>query len=74
MTTRRSAGLVERRADPTDRRAYRIFLAAGARSQLTAIDHIGSAVQAEALRGLAEKDVATLFRMLRTMRDNLGAL
>ena len=51
-----------------------IFLAAGARSQLTAIDHIGSAVQAEALRGLAEKDVATLFRMLRTMRDNLGAL
>lgn len=67
------SGLVERRADPTDRRAYRIFLAAGARSQLTAIDHIGSAVQAEALRGLAEKDVATLFRVLRAMRDNLGA-
>lgn len=67
------SGLVERRADPADRRAYRIFLAAGARSQLTAIDHIGSAVQAEALRGLREEEVAVLFRALRAMRDNLGA-
>jgi DNA-binding MarR family transcriptional regulator len=68
------SGLVERRADPADRRAYRIFLAAGARSQLSTIDRIGAAVQAEALRGLGEKEVATLFRALRAIRDNLGAL
>lgn len=66
-------GLVERRADPADRRAYRIFLAGGARSQLTAIERIGGAVQAEALRGLSDMDVATLFRALRTMGDNLGS-
>lgn len=67
------AGLVERRADPTDRRAYRIHLTPAAAPHLTAIEKVGAAVRADALRGLDEQQVATVLFALRTMRDNLTA-
>lgn len=66
------SGLVERRADPADRRAYRIHLAPAARPQLAAIRRISAAVQADALCGLGPREVEQLFDTLHRMRDNLS--
>lgn len=67
------AGLVERRADPADRRAYQMFLTPAAASHLAAIRQVTAAIQADALRDLNEQQAATLFVALRKMRDNLGS-
>jgi len=67
------AGLVERRVDPGDRRAYRIHLCAAAGPQLDTIFRTSAAVQADALRGLAPAQVKLVFDALHRMRDNLGA-
>jgi DNA-binding MarR family transcriptional regulator len=68
-----NAGLVERRADPADRRAYRIFLTPAAASHLAAIREVAAAIQADVLRDLDEQQAATIFFALHQMRDNLGS-
>jgi DNA-binding MarR family transcriptional regulator len=68
-----NAGLVERRPDPADRRAYQIFLTSDAAHQLLAIEDVTSAIRAEATRGLSDKQTATVFLALRKMRDNLAS-
>ena len=67
------AGLVERRSDPADRRAYRMFLTPAAASHLAAIRQVAAAIQADALRDLDKQQAAMLFVALRKMRDNLGS-
>jgi DNA-binding MarR family transcriptional regulator len=67
------AGLVERRVDPADRRAYRLFLTPAAAPQLAAIRQGAATVRAEALAGLDDSQVATLLVALNAMRDNLAA-
>jgi DNA-binding MarR family transcriptional regulator len=66
------AGLVERRPDADDRRAYRLHLTEAAAPQLEAVRRIGAEVRAEAVAGLDEQDSARLAAMLRRMRDNLA--
>lgn len=67
------AGLVERRADPTDRRAYRLFLTRDAGPQLEAIKKVATKTQAHALRGLKAAEASVLFSALQTIRANLAA-
>ena len=64
-------GLVERRSDPADRRAYHIFLTPAAAPQLAAIEQVATATRADALRNLDEAQATAVFHALRTMRDNL---
>lgn len=64
-------GLVERRADPTDRRVFRVFLTADAEPHLAAIDQVVVTVRKEATRGLDREQVAVLLAALARMRDNL---
>jgi DNA-binding MarR family transcriptional regulator len=66
------SGLVERRADPADRRAYQIFLRAAAKPQLAKIWRAAKAVRARALRDMDEKHAASVLAGLRTMRENLA--
>ena len=66
------SALVERRADPADRRAYRLFLTPGAASQLSAIEEVAASVRADALRGVDEQESAVVLSALRKMRDNLA--
>lgn len=66
------AGLVERRADPADRRAYQLYLTPAAQPQLEAIDAAVSAVRVEALAGLDEAQVDALMSGLSALRDNLA--
>jgi DNA-binding MarR family transcriptional regulator len=68
-----ASGMVERRADPTDRRAYLIYLARSAKPHLLAIEKAATTVRADALRGIDPKLAETAFATLRKMRDNLSA-
>ncbi len=67
-------GLVERRHDPSDRRAYRLFLEPAAAPHLAAIRQVSAAIGADALRGIDERQAGSTVRALLQMRDNLALL
>ncbi|MDH4553944.1 MarR family transcriptional regulator [Pseudomonas sp. BN417] len=67
------AGLVERRPDPEDRRAYRLYLREQAGQELRNIHEVAAATHAEALFDLSEAEAAALAAALRKMRQNLSS-
>lgn len=66
------AGLVERRADPSDRRSWRLFLTARAGALLEQLRPIAEGLFDDALDGLGEAERAALIAMLERVRDNLS--
>jgi DNA-binding MarR family transcriptional regulator len=68
-----AGGLVERRSDPLDRRAYQLFLTAAAAPQLDAIQRVGEAIRIDALQGFSTEEAAQVMMALRKVRENLGA-
>ncbi len=66
-------GLVERRRDPGDRRAWQLYLKEAARPLLLAIQPLGEAARAEALSGVSEEDRDRLLQTLTLMKTNLMA-
>jgi DNA-binding MarR family transcriptional regulator len=67
-------GLVERRPDPADRRAYRLYLTDAAAPHLAAINQVVTAIRADVLRGVDRQHAVLVMTVLNTMRDNLLAL
>lgn len=67
-----NTGLVERRPDPHDRRAYQVFLTPAAAPHLAAIKQVATAIRMDALRDLDQQQAAMVFLALRKMRDNLS--
>lgn len=67
------AGLVERRADPADRRAWRLFLTARAHPIITELQAVAAEVRAEMLAGLDADEQAGLQALLARLRANLTA-
>ncbi len=67
------SGLVERRPDPADRRAYQLFVTPAAAPHLSAIEQMGAAVQADMLRGLNKQEAELVKSSLRILRDNLAS-
>lgn len=68
-----AAGLVERRPDPADRRAYQLFLRPAAAAQLAAIREVASALQADVMQDLDEQQTAAVFHALNQIRDSLAS-
>jgi DNA-binding MarR family transcriptional regulator len=66
-------GLVERRADPADRRVWRLHLTPAAAPVLAEIDEARSIFDAEATRGLPEAERHAVVAALRRMKCNLLA-
>ncbi|MDO8774001.1 MAG: MarR family transcriptional regulator [Burkholderiaceae bacterium] len=66
------AGLVERRPDPADRRAYQLYLTACAAPHLAAIEEVATTIRADALRDLTEQEAAMVILTLKKMRDNFA--
>lgn len=66
------AGLVERRRDPNDRRAWQIHLTDAAMPLIDKLKERASGLNAVALAGLGEPDQAELVRMLDLIRLNLS--
>ncbi len=67
------AGLVERRPDPADRRAYQVYLTPAAAPQLAAIRQVAASIRSHALSGLDRDEVTSVLAGLRKMHDNLAA-
>lgn len=66
-------GLIERRPDPQDRRAKLVALTDAADGVLGEIAMIGSAIRAQASKGISEQDWAQLLGHLKAVRANLAA-
>ena len=66
------AGLVERRADPADRRAWRLYLRPRARDLLADLAPIAADLRAEMLAGLSAAEQAGLQALLLRLRANLS--
>lgn len=67
------AGLVARRPDPADRRAFRLYLTAAARSLLERMWQLAVETREEAMAGLADDRKQVLIDALRHMKLNLLA-
>jgi DNA-binding MarR family transcriptional regulator len=66
------ADLVERRPDPADRRAWRLYLTAKARDLLEQMRPLAEGVFEDALDGLSLADQVQMMRSLGRVRQNLS--
>lgn len=66
------SGLVERRADPTDRRAWQLHLTAQAEPLLDSLRQTAKEVVAEATEGLSDAERDELARLVERVRANLS--
>ncbi len=64
-------GLIERRADPHDRRAKRLFLTPAARPLLERLGELGEELMSTALAGLEPSDVELMLANSSTVKENL---
>jgi MarR family transcriptional regulator, transcriptional regulator for hemolysin len=64
-------GLIERRADPEDRRAKRLFLTPAARPLLQHLDRLAEELMAIALAGVDPASVQLIQARLTTVKGNL---
>src|SRR5580658_9008735 len=68
------SGLIERRPDPDDRRAKRLFLTAAARPLLKRLGVLGEETMAAALEGVTPQDVEQMIAQLDVVKENLRRL
>jgi len=66
------AGKVERRRDPDDRRAWRIYLTEKARPFIEQFRELANELTNEVLDGISEADRTHMTALLQQMRANLG--
>jgi MarR family transcriptional regulator for hemolysin len=64
-------GLIERRADPGDRRAKRLFLTPAARPLLERLGELGEELMTNALVGVDRATVEHMVGQLATVKENL---
>lgn len=65
------AGLVERRRDPADRRAWQIHLTDAAQPLLVQLEAVADAMTERAMRGFSDTEATQLREMLGRLRANL---
>ncbi|OWQ92663.1 MarR family winged helix-turn-helix transcriptional regulator [Sphingopyxis witflariensis] len=66
------AGLVERRADPADRRAWRLHLTPRSGELLNGVRQIAETLTDEAIDGLSEAEHNQLVALVERVRSNLS--
>jgi MarR family transcriptional regulator for hemolysin len=64
-------GLIERRADPNDRRANRLYLKPAARPLLEQLAALGTDMMETVLEGLDDGAIERMLKELRMVKDNL---
>jgi MarR family transcriptional regulator, transcriptional regulator for hemolysin len=65
------AGLVERRGDPDDRRAKRLFLTPAAQPVMDRLHILGEELMGQALEGLEPEETALIISKLNLIKENL---
>jgi MarR family transcriptional regulator, transcriptional regulator for hemolysin len=68
------SGLIERRPDPDDRRAKRLFLTPAARPLLEHLSTVGEDIMAAVLDGIEPQAVERMITQLAVARENLRRL
>src|ERR1700761_1455144 len=68
------SGLIERRPDPDDRRAKRLFLTPAAHPLLKQLASLGEDAMSAATAGLSQDDIERMVSELVTVKDNLRRL
>jgi MarR family transcriptional regulator, transcriptional regulator for hemolysin len=66
-------GYLKRREDPSDRRAYRLYLAAGAQPVLEKLDELAKIHEAEIFAGFDSEDLEKFDELLEAIARNLSA-
>lgn len=66
-----TAGWVERRPDPADRRVHRLYLSPKARPVVDSVQDMAAATRADALAGLSADEQAVLIQLLSRVHANL---
>jgi DNA-binding MarR family transcriptional regulator len=66
-----TAGLIERRANPTDRRAYQLFLTEAARPLVGSFRTISAGCLADVLVGVSEDDIKLVTDVLNRIHLNI---
>lgn len=64
-------GLIERRADPNDRRANRLFLKAAAKPLLDRLSDLGADMMETVLDGVSSASIERMLKELGAVKDNL---
>jgi MarR family transcriptional regulator for hemolysin len=64
-------GLIERRPDPDDRRANRLFLTPAAKPVVESLGRLGEALMTTVLEGIDDKTVDLMLHELTLAKDNL---
>jgi MarR family transcriptional regulator for hemolysin len=65
------SGLIERRADPIDRRAKRLFLTPAARPLLEKLGDLGEKLMGTALSGVDRESIQQMIEKLGLVKENL---
>ncbi len=69
-----AAGFVERRADPADRRVWRLHLTARAREVATDMERIGYEVRSDIAQGIPASELAAMIALLERLKERLQLL
>ena len=67
-------GLVERRSDPRDRRANRLFLTASGRQLANDLDSLRVAIATDVLQGMPAATIETSLKALHDVKDRIKSL
>ena len=67
-------GLLDRRHDPKDRRANRVYLTAAGRKLVDDLDGLRDAIAADVLHGIPDEAVATSLATLRELKERIKLL
>ncbi len=68
------AGFIERRADPSDRRVWRLHLLPKAHAVVGDMEQISGELFRQAQRGISAAEMKSMMGVLTRMKDNLNAL
>ena len=69
-----AAGFVERRPDPKDRRAWRLYVTEQARSVIDDMELIAHGLRKDATRGIDVAEMQQAMDVMNRIKDNLQAL
>jgi MarR family transcriptional regulator for hemolysin len=64
-------GLIERRADPNDRRANRLYLKPAAKPLLDRLSNLGAGMMETVLNGVSPTSIERMLKELSAVKDNL---
>jgi DNA-binding MarR family transcriptional regulator len=64
-------GLIERRADPNDRRANRLYLKPAAKPLLGRLSDLGADIMETALEGISSTSIERMLKELSAVKNNL---